>query len=314
MILPYSPTTLKYLTGGVPVSPILPFRSLEAHTAQLNANRGRISLSGAQSKYSVCIKDGQFVLTEAGEQGTFILKPILSDFENAGESPENEHLTMQIAREVFHIETAPNALCFFENGEPAYITRRYDIAADGTRIQQEDFAALAGISADTHGRDYKYTALSYEEIGKLIKRFLPAWRVEMVKFFDLILFNFLFSNGDAHLKNFSVLMTPEGDYRLAPAYDLIDTHIHLPDDSIFALRKGLFADGRTFPSRIGNKDFHEFGLRLGLPEKVVAKELDRFCDDYPAIESMVQASTLSDKVKRDYYEHYHIRLVAFLRA
>ena len=314
MIPAYSPTTLKYLTGGVPVSPILPFRSLEAHTAQLNANRGRISLSGAQSKYSVCIKDGQFVLTEAGEQGTFILKPILSDFENARESPKNEHLTMQIAREVFHIETAPNALCYFENGDPAYITRRYDIAADGTRIQQEDFAALAGISADTHGRDYKYTALSYEEIGQLIKRFLPAWRVEMVKFFDLILFNFLFSNGDAHLKNFSVLMTPEGDYRLAPAYDLIDTHIHLPDDSIFALRKGLFADGRTFPSGIGNKDFHEFGLRLGLPEKVVAKELDRFCDDYPAIESMVQASTLSGKVKRDYYEHYHIRLVAFLRA
>ena len=314
MISPYSSTTLKYLTGGVPVSPILPFRSLEAHTAQLNANRGRISLSGAQSKYSVCIKDGQFVLTEAGEQGSFILKPMLFDFENSKESPENEHLTMQIARQVFSIDTAANALCYFENGEPAYITRRYDIAADGSRIQQEDFASLAGISADTHGRDYKYTALSYEEIGQLIKHFLPAWRVEMVKFFDLILFNFLFSNGDAHLKNFSVMMTPEGDYRLAPAYDLIDTHIHLPGDGIFALQKGLFADGRTYPLGIGNKDFREFGLCLGLPEKVVARELARFCADYPSIEKMVRESSLSDKVKRDYYEHYHTRLVSFLRT
>lgn len=310
----YSPSVLRQLTGGVAVSPILPFSSHEAGIARFNENRGRISLSGAQSKYSVCIKAGKFALTSPGEQGTFILKPMLSDFEYREDSPANEHLTMQIASQVFHIETAANQLCFFENGDPAYITRRYDVAGDGTRIQQEDFASLGGISADKYGRDYKYSALSYEDIGRLIIKYLPAWKIEMVKFFDLILFNFLFSNGDAHLKNFSVLMNPEGDYSLSPAYDLIDTHIHLPGDSVFALQKGLFADGRRFPLGIGNKDFLEFGLCLGLPEKLVRKELDRFCADYPIIETLVRESFLSEVSKQRYYEHYHIRLTSFLRA
>lgn len=310
----YTPAQLRHLTGGVPVSPMLPFNSPTEEAARFNDNRGRISLSGAQSKYSLVIRDGQFHLTQAGEQGTHILKPAITDFENGKDSPANEHLTMLIAERVFHIETAAHALCFFQNGEAAYITRRFDIAPDGTRIQQEDFASLGGISADRYGRDYKYTALSYEDIGNLIRRYIPAWRIEMVKFFDQILFNFLFSNGDAHLKNFSVLRNAAGDYRLSPAYDLIDTHIHLPDDSIFALQKGLFADGRSFTLGIGNKDFREFGLALGLPEKTVVGELNRFTADYPEIESIIQESFLSEGAKKHYYSHYHTRLVSFLRA
>lgn len=310
----YSTTQLRHLTGGITVSPILPFESPSKEISRLNDNRGRISLSGAQSKYSVVIRDGRFQLTEDGEQGTHILKPAITDFEHCADSPANEHLTMQIAEHVFHIETAANALCFFKNGDAAYITRRYDVASDGTKIQQEDFASLGGISKDRYGSDYKYTALSYEDIGHLIKRFIPAWRIEMVKYFDLILFNFLFSNGDAHLKNFSVVKNIGGDYKLAPAYDLIDTQIHLPGDSIFALQKGLFADGRTFPLGIGNKDFHAFGIALGIPEKIVTKELERFTADYPEIESMVNASFLSEESKQNFYSHYHTRLVSFLRA
>lgn len=293
---------------------ILPFNNDDAYSGRLNENRGHFSLSGAQSKYSVIKQDGEFRLTSAGERGTYILKPALSDFERRADSPANEHLTMSIARKVFHIETADCELCQFANGEPGYLTKRYDVAPDGSRIQQEDFASLGGITRDTHGPDYKYAALSYEEIGQLIRRYLPAWKIEMVKFYDLILYNFLFSNGDAHLKNFSVLMTPDGDYRLAPAYDLIDTHIHLPDDSIFGLRKGLFADGRKFPRGVGNKEFKEFGLSLGLSETTVIRELDRFCSDYPAIEQMVQESSLSPESKKLYYEHYHTRLYSFLRA
>jgi serine/threonine-protein kinase HipA len=63
--------------------------------------------------------------------------------------------------------------------------------------------------------------------------------IEQLKFFRLVMFNFLFSNGDAHLKNFSILETKDGDFRLAPAYDLLDTRIHI-DNTEFALDKGLF--------------------------------------------------------------------------
>ena len=143
---------------------------------------------------------------------------------------------------------------------------------------------------------------------------LPAAPVEMVRFFDLILFNFLFSNGDAHLKNFSVVMTQDGDYRLAPAYDLINTRLHLPDDGIFALRKGLFKDGRAFPLGIGGKDFMEFARVLGIPEKIAHREMNRFCADYPEIETMIKESLLPEPLKKPYFQSYYTRLVSFLRA
>ena len=135
---------------------------------------------------------------------------------------------------------------------------RFDVKPDGTKIQQEDFASLAGITKEIYGDDYKYNALDYSDIANIIKKFIPAWRIELIKYFDLILFNFVFANGDAHIKNFSVLQTPQGDYKLSPAYDLINSSLHIYSDSIFALQKGLFpgwnremgADGRDFEGEV----------------------------------------------------------------
>ena len=77
--------------------------------------------------------------------------------------PANEHLSMQIARQVFGIETAENCLVFFKNGDPAYITKRFDVQEDGTKWAIEDFASLAGRTPQTHGTDFKYSG-SYLEL------------------------------------------------------------------------------------------------------------------------------------------------------
>ncbi len=76
---------------------------------------------------SLIWEKGQLRLTHEGEQGTYILKPIPRDLENVDQLPANEHLTMQIAKQVFKLNVAENAMIFFENGEPAYITKRFDI-------------------------------------------------------------------------------------------------------------------------------------------------------------------------------------------
>lgn len=219
---------------------------------------------------------------------------------------------MQIASQVFGIETAENGLCFFEDGEVAYMVKRYDVRQDGTRIQQEDFASLAGLSAEKNGHNYKYESTSYEDIGNLIRRFLPAWPVEVVKYFDVLLFNFLFANGDAHIKNFSVLKTDDGDYRLAPAYDLINTLIHIPGDTIFALRKGLY-NGWT-DRYVTGEDFLEFATRIGINSKVAERELERFCADYSLIDSLIDRSFLAEDIKEQYRGIYKVRLKSFLRA
>ena len=250
----YSPVAIKHLFDGRQVSPFLDYTPIDddnnsANQEEFLHNQERISLSGVQPKYSMIVRNGKLALTQKGEQGQYILKPKLSDFRNRIYSSANENLTMQIASQVFGIETAANGLCFFKGDEPAYITRRFDVKPDGTKRRKEDFASLAGLTTQNGGKNYKYEYLTYEECGELIRRYLPAWKVETLKFFDLIIFNFLICNGDAHLKNFSVLETESGDFRLSPAYALINTKLHV-DDRIFALDKGLLKDNTAefFPS------------------------------------------------------------------
>lgn len=294
------------------VSNILPYDTLSSKTTQ-TSGRGHLSLSGAQIKYSAVIDNGVFRLTEPNEQGTYILKPILSDWDNREFSPANENLTMQIASQVYGIQTAENAICFTLNGEQVYVTKRYDVKSDGIKIQQEDFASLAGVTKDRYGDDYKYNALYYSDLADIIKKYIPAWRIELIKYFDLILFNFVFANGDAHIKNFSVLQTAQGDYKLSPAYDLINSSIHIYSDSIFALQKGLFP-GWNKEMGADRRDFRKFGEIIGLNESTILKEIDRFCIIYDKTEELIEQSLLSEKLKIEYRTIYHTRINSFLKV
>lgn len=123
-------------------------------------------MSGVQEKLSYLLKNNLLSLTQEGEQGTYILKPIPRDLKKVDQVPANEHLTMQIARQVYGINTAANALIFFNDGVPAYITKRLDIKDDSSKWSKEDFASLAGKTRDNAGSNFKYT-YSYEEAGLL---------------------------------------------------------------------------------------------------------------------------------------------------
>lgn len=308
----YSPSARRHMFNGKKVSHILPYESLSS-SKELMENQGRLSLSGAQEKFSAIADDGVIRLTNEGERGTYIIKPKLASFENKEYSPANEHLTMQIASQVYGIKTAENALCFTGNGEAVYLTRRYDIDVNGQKIHQEDFASLAGISKATHGANFKYDALDYVEIGNILKRYLPAWRIEIIKYFDLVLFNFVFANGDAHVKNFSVLETTAGDYRLAPAYDLINTLLHIPDGMIFALSKGLYPGWKREIGVYGS-DFLKFGLMIGLDENTAKREIDRFCAEYHKTDLLIEHSFLSDALKQRYSSIYKTRINSYLKV
>jgi len=306
----YSPVAIKRLFDGKRISHILPYDSPgknEQDNERFIRNRERISVSGVQEKLSFIAEGGILRLTEQGETGTHILKPIPSDLKKAGEIPANENLTMQIASQVYGIETAANGLCFFRTGEPAYITRRFDVSITGQKLRVEDFASLAGKSLQTAGANFKYD-YSYEELAGLIKRFIPAWRIEIEKFFALVLFNFLFSNGDAHLKNFSVIETSNGDFRLAPAYDLLNTHIHV-DDSDFALGRGLFGEGERSPhlawnGKANGRSFMEFAMMIGVNERSAENILAKFTSEQQHMELLVGNSFLDRQTQKTYMASY----------
>jgi serine/threonine-protein kinase HipA len=309
----YSPKCLRKLFGGKKVSHFLTFNNLKDEwTDELFfASRKRASISGVQQKISFVLDNRDLRPINQGEQGTYILKPIPRDLHKVDQVPANEHLSMQIAQQVFGLETAENCLVFFKNGEPAYLTKRFDMGTDGSKKRQEDFATLAGKSSDSDGPDYKYN-YSYEEIGGLIKQYLPAWRIEMPKFFALLIFNYLISNRDAHLKNFSILETPSGDFRLSPAYDLINTHLHV-DDSDFALDRGLFADNFQSPYRLkrghaSKSDFLELARRLEIKPTIAQQVLHKFVDTPALLLGLIERSFLSEKNKRAYLQDYRSRL------
>jgi serine/threonine-protein kinase HipA len=309
----YSPSCLRNLFNGKKVSPYLPYDAPQQNediALLFIENRKRISISGVQEKLSFILDKNLLRLTRAREIGTYILKPIPRDLKRVAQVPANEHLTMQIAKQVFGINTAENALVFFKDGTPAYITKRFDITKSGRKLGKEDFATLAGKSKDNAGADFKYE-YSYEEIGMLIQKYSSAWRVEIEKYFSLVVFNYLISNGDAHLKNFSLLESSSGDYLLSPAYDLINTKLHV-DDSDFALSKGLFSDNfksDTFkknghPSQL---DFIEFAQRIGILEYRIQKLLEPFLMIQPFVKTLISNSFLNNECKRAYLLMYNTK-------
>ena len=309
----YSTTCLKRVFNGKKVSHTLPYNPPQVNEEDAEKfleNRKRISISGVQEKVSLILDKNKLRLTNKGERGNYILKPIPRDLKKIDQVPANEHLTMQIARQVYNINTAENALIFFKNGEPAYITKRFDVKIDGTKWGKEDFASLAGKTTENAGPDFKY-AYSYEELAELVVQYVPAHIVELEKLFKLVVFNYLFSNGDAHLKNFSVLETLSGDYALSPAYDLVNTRIHV-DDTDFALDSGLFKD--NFESeeikkngRVGLEDFHEFAKRIEINDKRRDRLLEPFLVKQKTVEELIQRSFLNNQTKRAYLLHYQSR-------
>ena len=310
----YSPEACRNLFGGRQVSHILDFDSPNndnADSTDYASHIGRISLSGVQPKGSLVLKEGKLVRPATGERGQYILKPAPVSYALLDRKycPANEHLTMQIASQAYGIETAPNALCFFRDGEAAYITKRFDLSPDGTKYPQEDFASLAGLTKANGGSEYKYNTLSYEDCADIIRRYVRAAQVDILRFFRLVLFNYITLNDDAHLKNFSLIERGDGEYRLAPAYDLINTSLHLHEPRIFALEKGLFKEGMNLTDvhTVNRNDFEEFGRRIGLPERLAKKEIDSFAKESPMALGLIDRSFLSDKLKKHYTSSFLYR-------
>ncbi|MEZ5045640.1 MAG: HipA domain-containing protein [Chitinophagaceae bacterium] len=310
----YSPKALRQLFNGKKVSHRLKYMVRDAQKEQrtlLTENRTRISISGVQEKFSMRLEKKELVLTD--KMGEYILKPTPTDLDFVHDVPANEHLTMQIATQVFKLDVAKNAIIFFADDDPAYITKRFDVMPDGNRCLKEDFASLLQKTSELQGnKHFKYES-SYFEMGKAIDKFLPSSIVAKEKLFQLCVFNYLIGNGDAHLKNFSVIdYHQDGLYQLAPAYDLLCTRLHI-EDGDFALEDRLYENDYKHESYAhygfhAYDDFYDFGIMMGLIPKRITNFLHNFLTKEKEVESFVARSFLSDELKPVYLKHYYDKL------
>ncbi len=314
----YSLKASKVLFDAAKVNPILGFDIDEfRNVGEIVDAMHRISVSGVQEKFPAVIVDGEISIAGDNARSTHILKPAPWDktLRDRKQIPANEHLTMQIASQFYGIQTAANGLCFTPKGQPVYITRRFDILPDGSKLPVEDFASLIGKNEQTVGLQFKYNGC-YEDIAKAIRTNVAAWMVDMERFFELVVFNYIYANGDAHLKNFSLILNGQ-DYRLAPAYDLLNTSLHVNGDDFgldgglsFEIEKSDVMKRTGHPCRL---DFERFGIKIGLVKKRMDKILDKYISLPDAAKRLIVQSFLSDKMKRNYLRIVNERISRFIR-
>lgn len=205
---------------GLPSVPTLREGSEELTEAIVTQGQ---KLSGAQPKLLVSL-DPEEAILQPTPDGRYLLKPQSPKYRNV---PENEHLTMCLAR-CCGLRTAEAVLVALDDGQLAYVTRRFDRTEGdppGKRAQF-DFCQLLGLQPE---QKYQRTA---EECVEVIRQFSSDVEEDLRRLFRLLVFGYWVGNGDLHLKNLSLLEEDAG-VRLAPAYDLVCTWIY--DDRRLAL-------------------------------------------------------------------------------
>jgi serine/threonine-protein kinase HipA len=300
----------KQLFDGAKVSHVLDFDTPKADNLPIYQEKTkRLSISGVQLKYSLRLEGNRLILTETG--GQYILKPVPPAVLSMepDQAPENEHLTMQLAS-LFGIRTAANALIYFRDGAPAYLTRRFDVKPGGGKFLQEDMAQLSGRTRQNRGENFKYEG-TYEEIGQLIQKYVAAAPPALENYFRMVLFNYLFSNGDAHLKNFSLSETGMGDHTLSPAYDLMCTVLHTPNetDTALDLYKGdLDSEFYAQYGYFGQPNFREFAAKIGLIRQRAGRIIAQLLSNRDEVNTIVNRSNLKVGIKEKYLNVYKDKL------
>lgn len=251
-----------------------------------------VSVPGVQPKLSMTITkeilggENKPRLTIVGTLGgNYILKPPHSDYP---EMPANEHLTMKMAG-AFGLKVVPSCLIRLSSGELAYITKRIDRTPEGDKIHMLDmFQILEAFD--------KYKG-SMEKVGKAITNYAANTLLDISDFFELTVFCFLTGNNDMHLKNFSMITQSNGEWGLAPAYDLLNVAIVNPAD-----KEELALTISARKSKFNRIRFVEFGQNLGLTNRQIEGVFARLFKNKQLALDLIDISFLSDEFKDKYRE------------
>ena len=291
----YHPACARRFFGSA-TPPVLPYSRQNISELASEVIRSRTTLTGVQPKLSMDInrggRDEPDRLTIVGLWGRYILKPKSDTYPWL---PEDEDLTMHLAT-LARIQVVPHALIRFSDGELTYITRRIDRDDDGRKYLMEDACQLSErLSAD------KYKS-SYENVGKLIRRYSSMAQLDLVNYWELVVFSWLTGNSDMHLKNFSLLSLVPGLYTLAPAYDLLNVHLLFDDPEELALT----LDGRK--RKLTCQNFVNAMRTTGLDDKVIGNILQKFQKVQPRWEAFIDQSFLPEELRERYKAEISQRL------
>jgi serine/threonine-protein kinase HipA len=225
----FHPSCSKKMFGN-PIPPVLPYTENQMEELAKEVIRSQVTVTGVQPKLSLDIEKGENAeepkrFTIVGLWGSYILKPPTTHYPQL---PEVEDLTMHLAA-IAKIKAVPHSLIKLQSGNFSYITKRIDRVKSG-KLHMEDMCQLTERLTEN-----KYHG-SYEQIAKAILKYSVYPGLDVIDFFEQVLFSFLTGNADMHLKNFSLIYQPNVGPVLSPAYDMVATALVNPaDDEDLAL-------------------------------------------------------------------------------
>lgn len=269
---------------GTNEAPVLSLdKKLIQELAEQSTNK-RIAVTGVQPKLSVTLEKvkGHGRLTIVGLWGEYILKPQHNNFLFM---PETEDLTMHIAA-LFKIPVCEHTLLRATDGRLAYIAKRFD-RKNGQKIHMEDLCQLSEFLTEN-----KYKG-SYEKAGKLIVKYCKKG-IDVLNYFELVVFSYLSGNNDMHLKNFSVLHK-ETEIILSPAYDLLNVNLINPKDDE---EMALTLNGKK--KKLKLLDFINLAEILGIPEKAYLNSLKKMSSKNLEVHNLIDSSFLNIDQKEMY--------------
>lgn len=223
----------------------------------------RTAMPGVQNKIS-----GQMItLPVADRKAAWILKLNPPEFAHI---VENEAFFLGAARDS-GLDVVEAKVIHDRDAQAGLLVQRFDRALDPDgsflRRAQEDACQVLGRYP---GDKYRMTT---EGVIRALAARTSAPIVAARTLLQQFAFAYLSCNGDAHGKNFSLLRTG-GEWRVSPAYDLPSSYPY--GDLTMALPIG----GKR-KEDIGRAEFVRLGEECGVPEKAVARMLDRLLASAP---------------------------------
>ena len=173
-----------------------------------------------------------------------------------------------------------------EDQEVLFATERYDrvFSQDGKqfgglrcplRLHQEDFAQAMGIPA---AEKYEKESNGYlRGMFEVLRRSSADPIADQLKLWDILVFNYLIGNTDSHIKNFSLLYSPnQKTVRLAPAYDIVSTTVY-PEST---REMAFYIGGALLLEDLTRDSFRLAAKEVGLGERMAMRHFDTLCERF----------------------------------
>jgi serine/threonine-protein kinase HipA len=276
---------------GTHIPPVLPYSEDQMILLAEKVIKSQTTVTGVQPKLSLHLEklskeDEPQRFTIVGLLNGYILKPPTKQYKFL---PELEDITMHLA-EISGINVVPHSLIRLSTGKLSYITRRID-RTNETKIQMEDMCQLT-----ERLTEQKYNG-SHEQIGKAIVKYSANPGLDIINFFEQILFSFLTGNADMHLKNFSLIDNPDLGYILSPAYDMVASALVVEGDSE---ELALTLNGKK--KKLRKIDFLEAINRFNIDTKAIENIFSKFKNSEEQWHEFIKKSFLPDDMKSSFHD------------